>query len=319
MEAFDEKFSRANLFTNVLANLRRTVRLRQQVFVSVADAQMRNMVVVGGHDQVDADFLHKHFRKDVLVVVRQVGAPGTRLQIGDPRQRRLHFFDGRIQCPRDLRDAPFAQRLHAFADNAVIDRVLFASPFQLQQQAFAQVAGADARRMKRLNDLQHFKDSFRPDVGREGKFIHAGLEVTVIVDIPDDHFRDLALVLHQIGCADLFQEVFLKRGARHQGVEHELPLFLILLVLAHRKVCLRKMVAPFLVELGQPLQFSLKIIYRRVAVLFRRRIEVHVRRRLGQVRWSGCRGFVCVPGFLLFLSHLRDLQLLQERVLLEFL
>ena len=127
---------------------------------------------------------------------------------------------------------------------------MFAVPLQLQQQTFAQVACADARRMKRLNDLQHFKDSLRPDVGRERKLVHAGLEVSVIVDVPDDHFRDLPLVLHQIGCADLFQKIFLQRHAGHQRVEHKLPLFLILLVLARGQIRLRKVVAPFLVELG---------------------------------------------------------------------
>jgi hypothetical protein len=42
--------------------------------------------------------------------------------------------------------------------NAVLERVLFAVPLQLQQQTFAQVVCSNARRMKRLNDLQHFKD-----------------------------------------------------------------------------------------------------------------------------------------------------------------
>jgi hypothetical protein len=40
-----------------------------------------------------------------------------------------------------------------FTDYAVLDRVLFAAPSQMEQQTFAKVAGADARRMKRLNDL----------------------------------------------------------------------------------------------------------------------------------------------------------------------
>jgi len=36
--------------------------------------------------------------------------------------------------------------------------------------------------MKRLNGFQYFKDFFRPDVGRDGNLVNAGLEVRKVQD-----------------------------------------------------------------------------------------------------------------------------------------
>ncbi len=199
-------------------------------------------------------------------------------------------------------------------------RVFFApGAFQLQQQALAQVARRHAGGMKFLDDLEHLHDLFRDDVGGEGQFVHRGLEVTPLIHVADDHLGDGLLFLRHLGKTHLFQQCLLQRRARHQGIEHELPLLLRVLALAHRQVGLRKMVPPLLVRLHQPLELHLKIVHRRVARLFRGRIELHVRRRLRQVRRLG-RGIVLAAVLDTVVQlHFGGGDFLQQRILRQLL
>ena len=252
-----------------------------------------------------------------MIVVGQKRPAGPRLEIADPRQRLLHVVNRRAQTARDLRDAPFSQGLHEFADDAVFQSVLTPLAFQLQQQAFAQIARADARRMEALNHLQYFEDALRPDVGCKGQLIHAGLKIAVIVYVPNNHLANLALFVRQFRHANLLEQVFLEGCPRHQRIEHELPFLLLFLTLPHRDIRLRKVIAPFLVELRQALELRLKIVHRRVAVLFCGRIKGHVRRRFRRVG-HGSR-FLVFATFLLLKRHLGRRRFLQHGILLQLL
>ena len=50
------------------------------------------------------------------------------------------------------------------------------------------------------------------------------------------------------------------------GIEKELPLFLVLLRAAAVAARLRHVIAPFVVELRQPIEFLLEIVFRRLAL-----------------------------------------------------
>ena len=116
------------------------------------------------------DFLHEHLGQNVLVGVRQKGAAGTRFQAGDAAQGLLDFLHGVAGAAGDFRDAPFAQRFHEIAHDAVFERFLLAGAFELQHQAFAQIARAHARRIEGLDDLEHFGDFLRRQIGGQPPF-----------------------------------------------------------------------------------------------------------------------------------------------------
>ena len=192
------------------------------------------------------------------------------------------------------------------------------SAFELEQQAFPQVPRADARRIEGLNDLQHLQDLLRRQAGGGRQLLHGGLQVAVFIHVADQHLGDRPLLLGQGGFADLLEQHFLQRGARHQRIEHELPLLLVLGGGAHRKIGLGKVVAPFLVELHQALELRLEVVHRLAGALFGGGVKVQIRGRFGRVSRFGGGCLASCPSFVLQL-RLRRGGLLQHRVLLQFL
>ena len=160
VEAFDEEFSGADFFANVILHLGGISALRHEVLVGVADAQVRNLLVVGRHHEIVAGLLHENLGQNILVGVRQERPARTRLQARDAGERGLDFLDGLAGAARDFRDAPLAQLVHEVADDAIFEGFLPAGAFQLEQQAFAQIARANAGRIECLDDFQDFGNFF---------------------------------------------------------------------------------------------------------------------------------------------------------------
>ena len=126
------------------------------------------------------------------------------------------------------------------------------------------------------------------------------------------------MVLGKGGFTDLLQQDFLERNARHQGIEHELALFFVLGRPAGGHIGLGEVIAPFLVDLDQSLEFSVKFVRRLVRGLLRGGIERDVGwgfRRIGDLRRRAIR----VLDFLFLEFRFGNLGLLEDGVLLEFL
>ncbi len=141
----------------------------------------------------------------------------------------------------------------------------------------------------------------------------------MVVNVADDHLRDRLLFIGHVGKAHLLQEMLLQGGARHQGIEHELPPLLRFRPLARGQIGLGEMVAPFLVHLRQPLELRLKIVHGSVARLFGGRIKFHIGRRLGQVGRGNRFPVRLVVLDLLIHLHFRRRHFLQQGVLLQLL
>ena len=148
VQALDEKFPGADFFADVIFHLGVVLAGGHQILIDIADAQMRNLLVVGGDGEVVAVFHHKNFRRDVLLDGGQKGAAGPRFQPADAGERFLNFIHRLAGAARDFGDAPFAERIHEIADDAVFERFLQAGAFELEHQAFAQIARPDARRVQ---------------------------------------------------------------------------------------------------------------------------------------------------------------------------
>ena len=93
-----------------------------------------------------------------------------------------------------------------------------------------------------------------------------GLEEAVVVDVADDEFGGLAIVAAERGLVQLADEMLLQGLLGGDGIEKELPLFVLLLRAAAVTARLRHVIAPFVIELRQLIEFLLEIVFRRLAL-----------------------------------------------------
>ena len=84
--------------------------------------------------------------------------------------------------------------LHVVGNDLVFEAVAFAVAFQLNEQAFAQIARADAGRIKALDEREHVLEIVLGDAGIERHFFRRGLEKSVVVDVADDELGGFAIV-----------------------------------------------------------------------------------------------------------------------------
>ena len=164
VQALDEKFSGADFFADVILHLGIVFALRHQVFIDVADAEMRHVVVVGGDGEILTHFGHEDFGRDVLLGIRQKGATRPRFKPGDLGERFLNFIHVTAGAARDFRNAALAEGFHEVADNAVFKRFLLGFPLKLEHEALAQVGRTDAGRVEGLNDFEYLGDLFRRQI-----------------------------------------------------------------------------------------------------------------------------------------------------------
>ena len=127
---------------------------------------MRNLLVVGRHRKIVADFLDENFGQDVLIHVRQKSAARPRFQPPDAAKRGLNVLDFAARAAGDFRDAALAERVHVIANNPVFERILPARAFELQHEAFAQIYRADAGRIEGLDNLDDPGDFLDWQIGR---------------------------------------------------------------------------------------------------------------------------------------------------------
>ena len=153
-----------------------------------------------------------------------------------------------------------------------------------------------------------------------GKFLDRRLEIAVVVNVADDEFGDGLLLVGQIGFARLIHQHLREGSSGRERVEHELPLFLVLGGLADRGVRLGKIVAPFLVELHELVEFLLKFVRRRGLGFLKIRLAGHFIGAFGGVELGGGVAVVADLFDRFFRQfHIRALDFFEDGILLEFL
>jgi hypothetical protein len=105
----------------------------------------------------------------------------------------------------------------------------FAFALKLNQQAFAQIARADARRIKALDEREHVLEIVLRDAGIERHLFRRRLQKAVVVDVADDQLGGFAIVRVQGGLVELTHQMLLQRFLRRDGIEKELALFFVFL------------------------------------------------------------------------------------------
>ena len=124
VQALDQKLPGPDFLANVVAHLGGVLALGHQILVCIADAQVRNVVVIGRHHEIAIRAMNEDFRQDVLIVIREKSTARAWLQPRDAFQRLLHVIHVMVGAAGDLRDAPFSERLHKLVNDAIFQSVL---------------------------------------------------------------------------------------------------------------------------------------------------------------------------------------------------
>src|ERR1017187_6606475 len=228
VQALDEKFAGADFFADVILHLGVVLAAGHQILIDIADAQVRNLLVVGGDGEIVAVLHHENLGCNVLLDDRQKGASGSRFQLANAGERFLDLLHGLAGAARDFGNAPFAERVHEVADDAIFQRLLLAGAFELEHQTFAQIARPDADGFKCLNDLEDFGNFFGRQAGGSRQFLDRRTEIAVVVNVAEEQLGDALPFVVQFRIAHLFDEMLRERNLCRDRIEHELPFFLVL-------------------------------------------------------------------------------------------
>ena len=112
------------------------------------------------------DLFDDQIRDDVVVTARTEAKPRLRIQLGDVIGRALHVLRADGKSLRQLAPTVRDQLIKCLVDETIRQSVAVSGGTQLQQQALAQIAGANSRRIKILNHLQH-RDHIRVRIRRD--------------------------------------------------------------------------------------------------------------------------------------------------------
>ena len=167
--------------------------------------------------------------------------------------------------------------------------------------------------------FKHLGNFFRRQAGGGGQFLNRGLEIAVIVNVADDQFGNAAAARRSnsvsrtcsisICASDVPAVSESNMNCRFSSSSVES---------ADRRVGLRKMVAPFLIQLHQLVKFRLKIIHRRIAASFPWR-RVKIRSSGGSARSATSGASLSSASDVLGSSTSGAVNLFQHGVLLQLL
>ena len=113
-----------------------------------------------------------------------------------------------------------------------------------------------------------------------GDVLGRGLEKAGVVNVADEQFRELVVGGAEVRRIELLHEVLLERLHAHDAVEKKLPPFLLLRRAPRVALALRHVIAPFVIELRQPLEFLLKLVVLLLLVLDGRLHLIFFERRI---------------------------------------
>ena len=154
VNAFNEKLARRDLLANVIFHFGGLFAPGHQFFIRVADAQVRNLLIVQQDRVAVLAGLDRHIGGDILLLLRAKHPAGLRFQRRNEIGNRLDLLHGQAQRPANLHIMFATEIVQVFTDNFGFNRSRLAKPVQLDQQTFPQIARADTDRMKRLHHIK---------------------------------------------------------------------------------------------------------------------------------------------------------------------
>ena len=126
---FDQELSAPDFVADVILYFTSISILCHDVLVSVADAQMRNLVAVEDDLVFAVHFFNGHIWHHVIFWGLGKDRPWSGFQLRNIIGAFLHLLDANAYAPRDFRETALAQILHMFGNDFVFQTVAFAVAF----------------------------------------------------------------------------------------------------------------------------------------------------------------------------------------------
>ena len=197
--------------------------------VAAVDAEFRDGEAGHRQDQFPVLVVETEVGNDLLrlVVVAVVDlAAGGRVELPDLVQDGLELVSVQMEAVHEFRELTALELVEAVADDAdgVRHRGGLLLVFQLDEEALAEVAGAHARGLKLLDDLQHRLHllGVRFDAGAESEVIdqrfNVAAEISVVVETADDEGGHRPLALGEVPVAQLLLEALREALLDGEGV-----------------------------------------------------------------------------------------------------
>ena len=129
VDRLDQEFSASDFVADVILHLISIPVLRHDVLVSVADAQMRNLLAVEDDLVFPVHFFDGHIWHNVIFRGLGEDRAWSGFQLCDVVSAFLHLFYADAHAPRDFREPALAQILHMIGNDFVFQAVAFAVAF----------------------------------------------------------------------------------------------------------------------------------------------------------------------------------------------
>ncbi len=135
MDAFDQKLTTPDFFSNVVSDFTAVPALRHQISISLVNPEMRYLIAGERHDIVITDFFDHNIRQHVAIGFRGKDLPRFRIKGGDEIGGLLNLVDGQAQPSGNVRIPFAAEVIKVLVDNLVLNALAFAESPQLDEQA----------------------------------------------------------------------------------------------------------------------------------------------------------------------------------------
>ena len=137
MNTLDQKIAVPNLPSDVFTHILGITRLCHQIFVGIADTQLRHLFTIGGDLPTVVLPAYKHLGHNILIRGFLKSTARPRIQVTDVLRNILHLINPHAQGSGNLRKTAAAQGFHVIFHHLIFHRFHAAESFQLQQQTFA--------------------------------------------------------------------------------------------------------------------------------------------------------------------------------------
>ena len=137
MNALDQKIAVPNLPANVFPDILGITRLCHQIFVGIANTQLRHLFAVRGDLPTIVLPAYKNLGHNILIRGFLKGTARPRIQVANVLRNILHLINPHTQGTGNLRKTAAAQGFHVIFHHLIFHRFHPAEAFQLQQQTFA--------------------------------------------------------------------------------------------------------------------------------------------------------------------------------------
>ena len=260
LDGADEELAAADLITDVAAHFLAAAGVGHEVLIKVADTQAGQLIVVE-HDLIGSLVpLHLDVRGNVLLGGVGEGRGGPGIQGGDVLGGPCDFTYGYGKFARHLGEALPGEIFEVACNDAAFQAVLKALPPELDQQAVAEVLRTDACWVEGLDDPCGGPQFFEADAHLQAEISEGGLEKAALVQTADKHSSQFPHFFRAVSHAELLCQMVLQGHRGGEGIEHKLPLFLVLAGAWGPAGALLHIVAPFFIHRGEPAEFLVKSI-----------------------------------------------------------